>query len=218
MTVQQIEKAGRRGAASVVVGSSDLLGMLGLQSELEQMGIRVAGCAADAVQAVRAARLLAPDAVILELGANRTQTLAAAREIVERRFAPVILMAAVQDAATVREGLAVGAAGFLSCPLASSAVTTIELAASRWAAMRALEERIARMERQLATREVAGSAKFLLMDRYGWREAEAYRYMQRLSMNSRKPMSMVASLILADGGPGAALKVERLESLECVAA
>src|SRR5689334_6679120 len=133
MTVQQIQKPMRRNGASVVVGSCDLFAMLGLQAELEQMGVRVTGCAADVVQALRAARQLAPDAVILELGANRQETLAAAREITERRLAPVLLMTAALDAAAVRAGLASGAAGFLSRPLqAVSTVTTIEMAAAKW--------------------------------------------------------------------------------------
>jgi response regulator NasT len=185
------------------------------------MGVRVTGCAADVVQALRAARQLAPDAVILELGANRQETLAAAREITERRLAPVLLMTAALDAAAVRAGLASGAAGFLSRPLqAVSTVTTIEMAAAKWSAMRGLESRIARLERQLATREVVGSAKFQLMDRYGWREAHAYRYMQMLSMNSRKPMAVVARQILDDDGAGAALIVgcmQGVEGMECVA-
>jgi AmiR/NasT family two-component response regulator len=209
----------KRRATSVVVGSGDLFGMLGLQRELEQMGIRVAGCAADAAQAVRAARLLAPGAVILDLGPNRQETFAAAREITERRFAPVLFLMPNMDSALVKAGVAAGAAGFLTHPLQEAdAFTKIEIAASRFAAQRELETQIGRLERQMATREAIGAAKFHLMERYGWREAEAHRYMQTLSMNSRKPMAAVADRILFDECAGAALNVARCANVVCTAA
>jgi AmiR/NasT family two-component response regulator len=46
------------------------------------------------------------------------------------------------------------------------------------------------------TRKVVERAKGLLMDSQGLKEAEAFRKIQRLSMNTRKSMREVAEAIL----------------------
>jgi two-component system, response regulator PdtaR len=48
----------------------------------------------------------------------------------------------------------------------------------------------------LETRKVVERAKGLLMDSQGLKEAEAFRKIQRLSMNTRKSMREVAEAIL----------------------
>jgi AmiR/NasT family two-component response regulator len=52
------------------------------------------------------------------------------------------------------------------------------------------------LEEELATRKLVERAKGLLMKHYNLDEAEAYRILQRRSMETRKPMREVAEAVL----------------------
>ena len=52
------------------------------------------------------------------------------------------------------------------------------------------------MKEALETRKAVDRAKGLLMDTQGLKEADAFRKIQRLSMNTRKSMREVAEAIL----------------------
>ena len=48
----------------------------------------------------------------------------------------------------------------------------------------------------LETRKIVERAKGILMDKQGLREADAFRKIQRMSMDNRKPMKDVAEAII----------------------
>jgi response regulator NasT len=54
----------------------------------------------------------------------------------------------------------------------------------------------------MEARKYIERAKGVLMKTHKFDEAEAYRYIQRLSMNSRRPMREVADAILLTTQPG----------------
>jgi response regulator NasT len=66
----------------------------------------------------------------------------------------------------------------------------------RFQEFRALEKQVATLEDKLATRKVVEQAKGLLMQKQGLSEREAFRRIQKLSMNNRKSMREVAEAIL----------------------
>ena len=185
-------------ARRVVVAAAVLFGMLNLQSELEQLGMKVVGCAADGAQAVRAARMLNPEVVILDQGLTRVDTFEAAEAIHSLRVAPVIVLVSPGQKDLLKKRDITSVSAFLTKPLhQADVIPAIEIAAAKWNAVREMEQRIAKLQRQLETREIVDGAKCMLMEKYSWREAEAYRYMQAISMNTRKPMSVIAQRILS---------------------
>jgi len=72
----------------------------------------------------------------------------------------------------------------------------IEVALARFAEFTALEDRVSTLEEQLATRKVVERAKGVLMEKQGLSEQEAFRKIQRASMNARKSMREVSEAIL----------------------
>jgi len=197
MTIQETESIVMP-ARRVVVAASDLFGMLNLQSELEMLGTKVVGCAADGAQAVRATQMLNPEVVILDQGLTGVDTFEAAEAIHADRIAPVVVLVSPGQKDVLKKRHATNIAAFLTKPLhQADVIPAIEIAVAKWSAVREMEQRIAKLKRQLETREVVDSAKCMLMEKYSWREAEAYRYMQAISMNTRKPMSVIAQRILS---------------------
>jgi response regulator NasT len=70
------------------------------------------------------------------------------------------------------------------------------LAVSHFLERSALAERVSRLKEQLETRKLVDQAKGLLMSREGLSEAQAYRRLQKISMDKNRPMKEVAEAIV----------------------
>jgi two-component system, response regulator PdtaR len=75
-------------------------------------------------------------------------------------------------------------------------VPAIELAVSRFAEKRALEDEVASLNDRLETRKVVDRAKGLLMTRQQMTEPEAFRWIQRTAMDRRTTMKAVAEAVV----------------------
>jgi DNA-binding NarL/FixJ family response regulator len=86
----------------------------GLRELLETAGLNVVGEAADGVNAVRLARELSPDVVIMDLHMPRMDGIDATSEIASAEKAPVVLVLTVSTTDDdVLDAIAAGAAGYL---------------------------------------------------------------------------------------------------------
>jgi response regulator NasT len=72
----------------------------------------------------------------------------------------------------------------------------IEVAMARFAELRALDKQLGDMREAMETRKVVERAKGILMETQGLSEPEAFRRIQQLSMNTRKPMKEIAQAII----------------------
>src|SRR5204863_1464905 len=87
--------------------------------------------------------------------------------------------------------------GYLVKPFRESElVPAIEIAMARFSEFRTLEKEAADLRDTLETRKLVERAKGVLMESGGLKEAEAFRKIQRLSMNTRKSVREVAEAIL----------------------
>jgi len=78
----------------------------------------------------------------------------------------------------------------------SEVAPAIEVTLARYSEFRALEEETKSLSEKLETRKVVERAKGLLMEKQGLSEQEAFRKIQKASMNNRKSMREVAEAIL----------------------
>ena len=72
----------------------------------------------------------------------------------------------------------------------------IELAVSRFAEKRALEDEVASLQDRFETRKVIDRAKGLLMAKQSMTEPEAFRWIQRTAMDRRTTMKAVAEAVI----------------------
>jgi response regulator NasT len=75
-------------------------------------------------------------------------------------------------------------------------VPAVEVALARFREFRALEKELGDTRSALETRKIVERAKGVLMDKHGLREDEAFRRIQKLSMDTRNSMRAVAEAIL----------------------
>ncbi len=77
----------------------------------------------------------------------------------------------------------------------------LEIALSRHAEIRALESEVADMAERFETRKLVDRAKGMLQSKFGMSEPEAFRWIQKTSMDKRLTMREVAGAILNTTSP-----------------
>ena len=90
-----------------------------------------------------------------------------------------------------------GVLGYVTKPFAEAQIAAaVEVALARFQELQSLEKELGDTRATLETRKLLDRAKGVLMDRHGLKEDEAFRRIQKLSMDSRKSMREVAEAIL----------------------
>ena len=181
----------------VLVVEDEALIRMDLAEMLTEEGYVVAGEAGDGEQALELARRLHPDLVIMDIKMPKMDGITAATSIVEERIAPVVMLTAFSQRELIEQARDAGAMAYLVKPFARhELVPAIELAVSRFAEKRALEDEVATLSERLETRKVVDRAKGLLMTRQQMTEPEAFRWIQRTAMDRRTTMKAVAEAVV----------------------
>ena len=187
------------------MAEDEVLIRMDLAEMLTEEGYVVAGEAGDGEQAVELARRLHPDLVIMDIKMPKVDGITAATSIVEERIAPVVMLTAFSQRELIEQARDAGAMAYLVKPFARhELVPAIELAVSRFAEKRALEDEVATLSERLETRKVVDRAKGLLMTKMGLTEPESFRWIQKTSMDRRLTMREVADAVIEQVGGGSA--------------
>jgi two-component system, response regulator PdtaR len=181
----------------VLIAEDEALLRLDLREMLEEEGFDVVGEAADGEQAVALARELSPDLVICDVKMPKMDGIAAAAQITEARIAPVVMLTAFSQRDLVERARDAGAMAYLVKPFQKrDLLPAIEMAASRFAEIRALESEVTGLRERLEARKLIERAKGSLMTQHALSEPEAFRWIQRAAMDNRTSMRAVAELVL----------------------
>jgi two-component system, response regulator PdtaR len=188
----------------VVIAEDEALIRLDLKEMLEEEGYEVVGEAGDGEAAVKLAVSQRPDLVILDVKMPVLDGLSAAEQIAAERIAPVVILTAFSQRDLVERARDAGAMAYLVKPFTKAdLVPAIAMAVSRFQEVRALETEVGNLRDRLAVRKLLDRAKGLLQAEHGLTEAEAFRWIQKTSMDRRISMRDVAQAVLdrAMAGP-----------------
>ncbi len=185
-------------APRVLIAEDEALIRLDLKEMLEEEGYDVVGEAGDGDSAVRLARELRPDLVMLDVKMPVLDGIAAAEQIAGDRIAAVVILTAFSQRELVERASAAGAMAYLVKPFAAhDLVPAIEMALSRFSEIVALEGEVAGLADRLEARKVIERAKGVLMTETGMTEPEAFRHIQRAAMDRRTSMREIAAHVVA---------------------
>jgi AmiR/NasT family two-component response regulator len=184
----------------VLIAEDEALIRLDLKEMLEESGYEVVGEASDGQQAVTLAETLRPDLVILDVKMPGLDGISAAEQITEAALAPVIMLTAFSQRELVERAADAGAMAYLVKPFdKGDLVPAIEVAISRYQQLRALADEVGDLSERLETRKLLDRAKGKLQYDQGMSEPDAFRWIQKTSMDRRSTMREVAEAILGGG-------------------
>jgi AmiR/NasT family two-component response regulator len=181
----------------VLIAEDEALIRLDLKEMLEEEGYAVVGEAGDGETAVRLAQELRPDLVVLDVKMPVLDGISAAEQIVAERIAPVVILTAFSQKDLVERAREAGAMAYLVKPFQKKdLLPTVEMAVARFAELVALEGEVADLTGRLEARKLVDRAKSVLQTDHGMSEPEAFRWVQRTSMDQRTSMRAVAQAVL----------------------
>lgn len=207
-------------ARTVVVAEDEALNRLDIIESLRDGGYDVIGEAANGQEAVDIVREKHPDIVVMDIKMPVKDGITAAREINEEFLAPVVMLTAFSQKDLIAEAIDAGVMAYVVKPFVPDKLfPALEVAFGRFEQMRALREQFADapvqetsndqdelealreqvedLKNRLESRKHVDRAKGLLMENMGLSEQEAFRWIQKTSMDRRLTMLEVADAVIA---------------------
>lgn len=182
---------------TVVVAEDEALIRLDIVESLRAAGYDVVGEAASGQEAVDLVRELVPDVVVMDVKMPGKDGITAAKEIAEENLAPVVMLTAFSQQNLVEKAADAGAMAYVVKPFVPEKLfPSIEVAISRFDQMNALRDEVSDMKARFEARKRVDRAKGLLMENMGLTESEAFRWIQKTSMDRRLTMQEVADAVI----------------------
>lgn len=182
----------------VVIAEDEAIIRLDLKESLEEEGYEVVGEAGRGDQAIELVRDLRPDLVILDIKMPGVDGLTAARTIAAERICAVLMLTAFSQREIIEEARDAGALAYLVKPFQKNdLIPAIEVAIGRFRELQALDGEVDALGEQLESRKLVDRAKGILMDELGYKEQDAFTFIQRTAMSERCRMRDVADRIIA---------------------
>ena len=184
----------------VVVAEDEGLIRMDVVATLQEAGYEVVGEAADGEEAVRLATELEPDLVVMDIKMPKMDGISAAEKISVLKI-PVVLLTAFSQSDLVARAADAGAMAYVTKPFKpSDLLPAIQIALSRHEELVSLESEISDLNDRLETRKLMDRAKGLLQSKMKLSEPDAFRWIQKASMDRRLTMAQVAKAVIEQLG------------------
>jgi response regulator NasT len=181
---------------SVLVAEDESLIRMDIVETLREFGFDVIGEAKDGAEAVDLAKSLEPDLVVMDIKMPNMDGITAAAEMQKLKI-PVVLLTAFSQKELVDQASEAGAMAYVVKPFTpNDLLPAIEIAWSRFQQFQTLEQEIADLTERFETRKLVDRAKGLLNEKMNLTEPEAFRWIQKASMDRRLTMHEVAVTII----------------------
>ncbi|WP_293694092.1 response regulator [uncultured Agrococcus sp.] len=183
-------------ARRVLVAEDESLIRMDIVETLRDSGFDVVGEAGDGEQAIELAKELEPDLVVMDVKMPKMDGITAAEKLQESRI-PVVMLTAFSQKELVERAGEAGALAYVVKPFnQNDLLPAIEIALARHDQIVALEAEVADMSDRFETRKLVDRAKGLLNQRMGLSEPEAFRWIQKASMDRRLTMGEVSKAVI----------------------
>ena len=187
-------------AKRILVAEDEALIRMDIVESLTEFGYEVVAQAADGEEAVAMAILHKPDICIMDVKMPKLDGISAAEKIAELKI-PVVLLTAFSQKELVTRASEAGAMSYIVKPFSpSDLLPAIEIALSRHEQIVALETEISDLNERFETRKLMDRAKGLLNEKMHLAEPEAFRWIQKASMDRRLTMQEVAKTVIEQLG------------------
>jgi response regulator NasT len=182
----------------VLIAEDETIIRLDLRGLLEGAGHEVCAEARDGVEAVELARSEQPDVALLDVKMPRLDGIEAARQILQERPIPIVMLTAYGQDELVSRAIEAGVFGYLVKPFREAdLLPAIQTARARHDELAALREEADSLAEALTARKAIERAKGLLMEKESLSEADAFARLRKASQISGRPLKVVAEALIA---------------------
>ncbi|WP_228201611.1 ANTAR domain-containing response regulator [Flaviflexus ciconiae] len=184
-----------------LVVEDEALIRLDIVETLTDAGIDVVGEASNGEEAIEKAKEFEPDVVVMDVKMPGMDGITAAEQILANRTCAVVMLTAFSQSELVERARDAGAMAYVVKPFTpADLIPAVEIAVSRFQEIVSLESEVANLTEQFETRKQVDRAKGLLMSKMGLTEPEAFRWIQKTSMDRRLTMKEVADAVIDQVG------------------
>ncbi|WP_124054805.1 ANTAR domain-containing response regulator [Arcanobacterium ihumii] len=198
---EKIEDSTDRRSVRVLVVEDETLIRLDIVETLTDAGYNVVGEGTNGDEAIKLAGELEPELIVMDIKMPGTDGITAAERILSERHCAVVMLTAFSQKDLVDRARDAGAMAYVVKPFTpADLLPAVEIAISRSQEIAALESEVASLTEQFETRKRVDRAKGLLQEKMGLTEPEAFRWIQKTSMDRRLTMREVADAVVEQVG------------------
>jgi response regulator NasT len=195
-----MEISARSAAASslrVLIVEDDALVSADMAGVLREIGHTVAGTATDGDMAMRVVAGGEVDLALMDIRLPGRSGLVVARELLERHRVPSVIVTAYSDREVVAEAMEGGAIGFVVKPAGPDQLrVAVDMAKAQVDRARQELDREADLRRKLEERRLAERAKWVIVDKYGVSEPDAWAMLQKACRATRMKLPEMAAKVV----------------------
>lgn len=181
---------------TVIVAEDESLIRMDIVETLRENGFDVIAEAGDGEQAVALVLEHKPDLLVMDIKMPNMDGISAAEKLAGSKT-PIVLLTAFSQKELVDRASEAGAMAYVVKPFTpNDLLPAIEIALSRHAQLTALESEISDLNERFETRKLVDRAKGLLNEKMNLTEPEAFRWIQKASMDRRLTMQEVAVTVI----------------------
>ncbi len=185
---------------TVIVAEDESLIRMDIVETLRENGFNVIAEASDGEQAVALVTEHKPDLLVMDIKMPNMDGITAAERLTSTKT-PIVLLTAFSQKELVDRASEAGAMAYVVKPFTpNDLLPAIEIALSRHAQITALEAEISDLNERFETRKLVDRAKGLLNAKMNLTEPEAFRWIQKASMDRRLTMQEVAVTVIEQLG------------------
>lgn len=181
----------------VLIAEDEELTRTIIRARLEKLGHAVVAEAENGAQAVEAARLHKPDAIIMDIKMPEMDGIEAATRILNEQPCAILFLSSFNEPELVEQASETGALAYLMKPFRKEDIApALEVAVRRFRQIQSQTKEIDDLKESLETRKIIERAKGILMDRHGMTEDEAFKRIHFQARNQNKKMREIAQSII----------------------
>ena len=183
----------------IMIADDEAVIRMGLKAMLASLGHQVVGTAANGDDALKKARSLKPDLLLLDIKMPGQDGLTVAETLTAEMPLPILMLTAYTEKVLIERAANAAVMGYLVKPINEEKLgPAIEVAVARFRTMQVTAREAYKLRGQLEARELVDAAKRILIAT-GLSEAEAYQRMQMTARAKRRSMRQVAEAVIAVG-------------------
>lgn len=198
---------------TAIVADDEPITRLDVKAMLQEAGYTVVGEAGDGFDAVELCKKLRPSVAILDVKMPVFDGLSAAAVIVNEELAGcVVLLTAYSDKALIERANLAGVTGYLVKPIEQRyLLPAIEVALAQSARLKESQAEIRKVCDRYDEAKTISRAKGILAKANLISESDAYKELQKLAMDKRKPLIEIAASVIAAYSAREAMQTAKAE-------